>query len=298
MGRPRLSPSPGLLSRTTVDGVLPPVVDRSWLANRAAGTVVCDVRWYLDGRSGLEAYQSGHIPEAVFVDLDRCLAGPPSPDRGRHPLPSPETFAESLSQLGIGDGSTVIAYDDQGGVIAARLVWMLRVTGHEAALLDGGLASWEDPLEAGPAQTAAAVGIPAPSFTPRPWPGERLAEADDASDGHNVVLDARSPDRYRGETETIDARAGHIPGARNVPCRENLDGTGSFLPADELRRRFAAAGVTEDSRVVSYCGSGVTACHNLLALELAGFPPGRLYPGSWSAYSHLTDRRAATGSNP
>ena len=271
------------------------VVDRTWLANRPAGTVVCDVRWYLDGRSGRQAYELGHLPGAVFVDLDRWLAGPPSPLRGRHPLPSPETFAEGMSQVGIGDRSTVIAYDDMGGVIAARLVWMLRVTGHDAALLDGGLASYGGALETGPASAPDPPATQAPSFTPRPWPVERLADVKDATDPGNVVLDARSPDRYRGETETVDARAGHIPGAVNLPCQENLDPAGLFLPVAELRRRFGSAGVTDSSPVVSYCGSGVTACHNLVALELAGFPPGRLYPGSWSEYSHLGDHPVETG---
>ncbi len=235
------------------------------------------------------------MPGAVFVDLDRWLAGPPSPLQGRHPLPSPETFAEGMSQLGIADRSTVIAYDDMGGVIAARLVWMLRVTGHDAALLDGGLAAYGGALETGPAPAADPPAMHPPSFTPRPWPAERLADVNDATHPGNVVLDARSPDRYRGETETVDARAGHIPGARSLPCRENLDPAGLFLPVADLRRRFVSAGVTPSSPVVSYCGSGVTACHNLLALELAGFSPGRLYPGSWSEYSHLGDHPVETG---
>jgi thiosulfate/3-mercaptopyruvate sulfurtransferase len=251
--------------------------------------VLADVRWYLDGRSGREAFGTGHLPGAVFVDLDRWLAEHGSPEAGRHPLPSPERFAEGMSRLGIGDGDVVVAYDDAGGVVAARLVWMLRVTGHDAAVLDGGLAGWDGPLETSSRQRRPAV------FTPRPWPADRLADIDDASDPANVVIDARDAKRFRGEFEPVDPRPGHVPGARSVPCRSNLDERDRFLPAEELRRRFTEAGVTEDSVVVSYCGSGVTACHNLLALELAGFGPGRLYPGSWSQYSADPDRPAAVG---
>jgi thiosulfate/3-mercaptopyruvate sulfurtransferase len=269
--------------------VVPPVVPAAWLAAHRDSVVLADVRWYLDGRSGRAAYDEGHLPGAVFVDLDRWLAAHGSPDAGRHPLPEPEVFADGMARLGIGDEDTVVAYDDAGGVIAARLVWMLRVTGHDAALLDGGLAAYDGPVE------RHTVPRPPAAFTPRPWPAERLADIDDAGDPANVVLDARDAVRFRGEQEPVDPRAGHIPGARNVPCRTNLDEQGRFLPADELRRRFAAAGVTEGSSVVSYCGSGVTACHNLLSLELAGFGPGRLYPGSWSQYSAVTERPVAVG---
>jgi thiosulfate/3-mercaptopyruvate sulfurtransferase len=269
--------------------VIPPVVDVAWWQAHRDSVVLADVRWYLDGRSGRAAYDAGHLPGAVFVDLDRRLAAHADPAAGRHPLPSPDVFAEGMASLGIGDDDTVVAYDDGGGVTAARLVWMLRVTGHEAALLDGGLTAYDGPLE------TATAARPVASFTPRPWPAERLAGVEDAVDPANVVLDARAPERFRGEVEPVDPRAGHIPGARSVPVRENVDGTGRFLPADVLRARFAAAGVTADSAVVSYCGSGVNACHNLLALELAGFPPGRLYPGSWSQYSSDPGRPIATG---
>jgi thiosulfate/3-mercaptopyruvate sulfurtransferase len=251
--------------------------------------VLADVRWYLDGRSGRAAYDAGHLPDAVFVDLDRWLAAHGSPEAGRHPLPEPDVFAEGMAELGIGDDDTVVAYDDAGGVIAARLVWMLRVTGHDAALLDGGLTAYDGPLEQHTAPRTPAV------FTPRAWPADRLAGIDDATDPALVVLDARDGGRFRGEQEPVDPRAGHIPRARNLPCRANLDEQARFLPVDELRRRFAGAGVTEGSSVVSYCGSGVTACHNLLALELAGFGAGRLYPGSWSQYSAATERPVAVG---
>jgi thiosulfate/3-mercaptopyruvate sulfurtransferase len=268
--------------------VLPPVVDLPWLQAHRDQVVVADVRWYLDGRSGRAVYDDGHLPGAVFVDLDRWLAGKPGPSAGRHPLPDPEVFAEGMAGLGIGDDDRVVAYDDDGGVIAARLVWLLRATGHEAALLDGGITGYDGPLEREPAVR------PRARFTPRPWPAERLATIDEAADAASVVLDARAPERFRGEVEPVDPRAGHIPGARNLPARDNVDERGRLLPPEQLRRRFAAVGVGDGTPVISYCGSGVTACANLLALEHAGLGPGRLYPGSWSQYS-ATDRPAATG---
>jgi thiosulfate/3-mercaptopyruvate sulfurtransferase len=268
--------------------VIPPVVDVTWWQDRRDEVVLADVRWYLDGRSGHAAYLGGHLPGAVFVDLDRWLAAAASPADGRHPLPDPSVFAEGMSRLGIGDDDVVVAYDDAGGVIAARLVWLLRATGHRAALLDGGLGAYDGPLDVSVAERPPVV------FAARPWPSYLLADIKDASDPDNVVLDARDGERYRGQLEPIDSRAGHIPGARSLPCRANLDEAGRFLPLDELRRRFADVGVAVGVPVVSYCGSGVTACHNLLALEYAGLGPGRLYPGSWSQYS-ATDRPVATG---
>lgn len=272
--------------------MMPPLVDAAWLQDHHDDVVIADVRWYLDGRSGRKAYEQGHLPGAVFVDLERWLARAGDPRDGRHPLPDPGVFAEGMAQLGIADDDTVVAYDDAGGKIAARLVWMLRATGHEAALLDGGLSGYDHPLERAPAAR------PRSRFSPRPWPADRLAGIDDAVDAGKVVLDAREPDRYRGEHEPVDPRAGHIPGALNLACRGNLDADGRFLPVAQLRRRFAEVGVVDGDAVVSYCGSGVTACHNLLALELAGLGHGRLYPGSWSQYSNDGDRPVATGDGP
>lgn len=282
--------------------MIPPVVGHDrWMrtppdprdaAHHPDQPVLADVRWYLDGRSGLAEYERGHLPGAVFVDLDRWLAGPPSPAAGRHPLPDPAVFAAGLAGLGIGDRDTVLAYDDAGGLYAARLVWLLRAIGHEAALLDGGLATYPGPLRAGREHR------PPATFTTRPWPAARLADLATATDPANVVLDARAPARYRGELEPVDPRAGHIPGARNVPCAELLGADGRFLPAAGLRARFGQAGVTGGQRPVAYCGSGVTACHALLALELAGLGEGRLYPGSWSQYSADPSRPAALGHLP
>ncbi len=268
--------------------MIEPVVELDQISGRPGSVVLADVRSYLDGRSGREAYERGHLPGAIFVDLDHDLAEHTSPADGRHPLPDPAVFAERMASLGLSDHDTVIAYDDAGGVMAARLVWMLRATGRDAALLNGGFAAYEGKLE------TAAPDRPRGIFAVRPWPAERLATIDDAVGGGSVLIDARPPERFRGESEPLDPRPGHIPGARSVPCRANVDASGRFLAADQLRERFAAAGVPDSGDVISYCGSGVTACHNLLALEVAGFPPGRLYPGSWSQYSH-TDRPAELG---
>jgi thiosulfate/3-mercaptopyruvate sulfurtransferase len=281
--------------------VIDPVVALEWVLGQSGRVVLADVRWYLDGRSGRAAYEKGHLPRAVFVDLDRWLAAPASAALGRHPLPEPAVFARGLAEAGIGDDDIVVAYDDAGGVTAARLVWMLRATGHEAALLDGGLAAYAGDLQtSNPEQTdgdlqAGHSRRTGKVFSARPWPQARLADADDAAGGSFVVLDARDGARFRGEVEPVDAQAGHIPGARNVPCRDNVDATGRFLPVPELQRRFAAAGVTDGADVVSYCGSGVTACHNLIAMEHAGLGVGRLYPGSWSQYSADPARSVATG---
>lgn len=244
-----------------------------------------DVRWYLDGRSGREAYEAGHIPGAVFVDLDTMLAGAPSVEAGRHPLPEPDQFAQAMGSLGIEEDSVVVAYDDAGGTVAARLVWMLRAVGVPAALLDGGIGAW-----AGPLSTDAPEIVPS-SFPSKPWPAELLASADDAADPSLRVLDARAPERYRGEIEPVDAAAGHIPGAENVPALSLLGPDGRFLPRDELRARLAGADV-------AYCGSGVNASFLVLAAQHAGLRAPRLYPGSWSQWSGDPSRPVARGASP
>src|SRR3954451_6509383 len=270
--------------------MVPPIVDADWLPARRVAVVVAAGRWYLDDRDGRAAYDAGHIPGAVFVDLDADLAGPGSPAEGRHPLPAPEEFAAAMGRLGIGDDDTVVAYDDQGGVMAARLVWMLRATRHAAALLDGGIAAYDGPLE------TAAPQVSPTRFTARPWPADRVATADDAADAANVTLDARQRERYLGEPSPLDPRAGHIPGARSLPARENVDEAGRFLPVDELRQRLVAVGIDRpDTPVVSACGSGVTGCHNLIVMEHAGVGRGRLYPGSWSQWANDPDRPVETG---
>ena len=262
----------------------------------AARVVVVDSRWYLDGRSGRDAHAHGHVPGAVFVDLDLWLAGPPSPADGRHPLPEPHVFAQGMAVAGISDDSTVVVYDDAGGVIAARLVWMLRALGHQAAVLDGGIDAWQRAHPGQLLETGASEVRPA-SFTERPWPDAQLATIDEtqsaAADGTALVLDARTLDRYRGDAEPVDARAGHIPGAESLSCRDNVAADKTLHAADTLRERLAALGAGQKP-VISYCGSGVTACHTLLVLEHHGFAAGRLYAGSWSQYAADHSRPVAT----
>lgn len=264
--------------------------------------VVVDVRWYPDGRDGRAAYESGHLPGAVHVELDRWLAAPPERTEGRHPLPDPAVFAEGMTRAGIGDGTRVVAYDDAGGIIAARLVWMLRAVGEDAALLDGGLAAWTGPVEVGPGP-AGGAGREAARWTPRPWPAQLTASVDDVEAVAGgaavaVLLDARPRDRYEGAPDSLDPRAGHIPGARSLPCRDHLGPDGRLLPDDQLRARLAEAGAAVGGPgVISSCGSGVTACHTLLVMEHLGLPSGRLYAGSWSQWSR-SDRPVVTGPDP
>jgi thiosulfate/3-mercaptopyruvate sulfurtransferase len=267
---------------------LPPFVDAAWLAAHRDEVVLADVRWYLDGRSGRAAFEAGHLPGAVFVDLERGLAAPADPARGRHPLPEPEVFAAEMSRAGIGDESTVVAYDDAGGVVAARLVWMLRATGHDAALLDGVLGTTGEALESG-----ADAPVPA-RLTPRPWPAERLAGINDLHRDGRVLVDARDRDRFTGASEPVDPRPGRIPGARNLPAREMLGPSGRLLPHDRLRAQLRDAGIDDAEDVVASCGSGVTACHTLLVLEALGRPSARLFPGSYSQWSR-SERPVETG---
>jgi len=274
-------------------GELPAVVTPEWLRAASGDVVVADTRWYADGRSGSAAYKAGHIQGAIFVDLDRHLSGPPSAEAGRHPLPEPSQFAEAMGRLGVSDDDRVVAYDDAGGIYAARLVWMLRVSGHAAAILDGGLAGWAAPLEEGTTHR------PPGRFTAVAWAGDRLASIEDVASGKRLLVDARSGERYRGEgDDPLDPRSGHIPGALSLPCRENLDATGRFLPVGALRRRFESLGITDAGDVTAYCGSGVTACHDLVALEWAGLGRGKLFVGSWSQWSRDPRRAIATGAAP
>lgn len=268
----------------------PPIVDVDWVAAHRGSIVLCDVRWYLDGSSGRAAYAAGHLPGAVFIDLDRWLAAPASARGGRHPLPPPEVFAAGMRGVGIDNGTTVVAYDDAGGATAARLVWLLRACGEPASLLDGGLAALQAPL------SRVWPVITPGSFVLAQWPDARVADADAVAaaiaDG-DVVIDARTEDRFHGVVEPVDPRAGHIPGAVNLPFAGNLDpSTGRFLAPSELRQRYEGCGAHDQARVIVYCGSGVTACHALLAIEHAGLPAASLYPGSWSQWSADPGRAA------
>lgn len=248
--------------------------------------VVLDVRWQLGDADGHARYRTGHIPGAVYVDLDSQLAAPPSPEAGRHPLPEIDALTEAARSWGIDDTSPVVVYDDNGNLAAARAWWLLRWGGHpDVRLLDGGLAAWRDSgmrLSSGDTPVRPGnVTLQAGSLP--------VATIDDVAalgsdDSRAVLVDARAAERYRGEVEPIDPRAGHIPGAISLPTSENIDASGRFRAASELRERFAQAGVTDGSAVVAYCGSGVNAAHEIAALEIAGLS-GTLYPGSWSQWS-------------
>jgi thiosulfate/3-mercaptopyruvate sulfurtransferase len=266
------------------------LVTTEWLAQRLGDPTlrIVDVRWYLDpARKGRDAYAAGHIPRAVFLDVDADLSAPGGGRGravGRHPWPSAEQVSRIMGGAGIGRGTRVVAYDDQGGAVAARLWYLLRAHGHDdVAVLDGGIVKW---MAEGRPVTAEVPSVPAATFDARLRPGFVLTKADMlARDPARPLLDARAPERYRGETEPVDLRAGHVPGALNAPFSGNLTGGAQpvFLPAAKLRERYAALGAEHAAPVV-YCGSGVTACHDILALHLAGLA-GSLYAGSWSEWS-------------
>lgn len=277
------------------------LVGTDWLAERlgAPDLRIVDVRWYLDAaRKGRDAYRAGHLPGAVFVDIDADLSAPGGGrglPAGRHPWPGEAQVGRVMGALGIGPGVTVVAYDDQSGAVAARLWYVLRAHGHDAvAVLDGGIAKWL--AEGRPIETEEPA-VPQRVFEARLRPGFVLPKGEmiGAHGGGRLVLDARAGERYRGETEPIDPRAGHIPGARSAPFTGNLskDPVPVFLPFAALRDRYAALGGGREEPIV-YCGSGVTACHDLLALHLAGLR-GRLYAGSWSEWSSDPSLPVETG---
>jgi thiosulfate/3-mercaptopyruvate sulfurtransferase len=262
-----------------------PLVTADWVADNLERIALVDVRWSIETGPKLDQYLAGHLPGAVFADLDADLSDPPG-ERGRHPLPSPERFAEARSRLGIGS-KPVVAYDDHGGSQAARLWWMLDAIGHPAAVLDGGMQTWGRELESGPVTVAA---DPTPVV---PWPADRFVEVDGVlpaiAEGA-VVMDARSAERFAGKPNPIDARPGHIPGSVSRPWTDNLAEDGRLLPADRLADELQALGVTAGGGFVASCGSGVTGCHDLLAARVAGFAGGRLYTGSWSEWSQDPSR--------
>ena len=275
---------------------LGPLVDTDWLAEHLEHTPlrVVDCRWYLvDPEKGRNAYEEGHIKGAAYMSVDTELSATRGP--GRHPLPTPEETAHRLGTLGTGDRNFVVADDDEGGAIAARLWWMLRSIGHQrAAVLDGGIQAW---VAAG-----GAVDTNVPDWPPAPLSILGASQTIDrealaARLGDVALIDARAPQRYRGDLEPVDARAGHIPTAVNVPFGANLDSDGRFLPAESLRARFSAAGIATAVDTVAYCGSGVTACHDILAMDVAGLGSATLYPGSWSDWAS-TDAPIAVGHEP
>lgn len=278
-----------------------PLVSTSWLASRLGDanprTVIADVRWYLDpARRGRDAYEAGHIPGAVFLDLDNDLSAPGGARggaAGRHPWPSAEQVARVMGGVGIDSGTTVVAYDDQAGAVAARLWYLLRSYGHDdVAVLDGGLRKWV--AEGRPTDQAIPTIVPR-AFVPRARAAAVVTKDELRAATPSLLLDARVPERYRGDVEPIDPRPGHIPGALNAPFTANLTAGPEpvFQDTESLRVLYAGLGADSEEAVV-YCGSGVTACHDLLALDRAGFG-GRLYVGSWSEWSADPSLPAAMG---
>ncbi len=279
-----------------------PMITTSELAAQLSGpesarSVVLDVRWRLAGPPGADSYREAHLPGAVYVDLDTALAGEPG-DGGRHPLPDPETLQRYLRAAGIRAGHPVVVYDDSDGSVAARAWWLLRWAGHaEVAVLDGGFAAWAE------------EGRPLTGEIPSPEEGDIVVKPGgmpvlDAAEAatlarEGLLFDARAKPRYAGETEPIDPRAGHIPGAVNAPFSGHLAEDGRWHDSSELAERFEGLGVDPETPVGVYCGSGVTASSVVLALEVAGHPePAALYAGSWSHWSRDPERPVATGDLP
>lgn len=278
---------------------------RTLISPEALAEHLSDPRWRVidcrfdlaDSAAGYRAWQELHIPGAVYAHLERDLSGPVTSDSGRHPLPAADELAKRVSEWGIDATTQVVAYDASGGAMAARLWWLLRWLGHEAvAVLDGGWQTWQErelPVDSNSPsperanfRRRAALALPVDS-------GEIERAVDGESDWR--LMDARAPERFRGDVEPIDAVAGHVPGALNRPFMDNLKPDGSFLMPEILRERFQTASAGRADRVVHYCGSGVTACHNVLAMEHAGLSGSRLYAGSWSEWIRDPQHPVAKG---
>jgi len=267
-----------------------PLVDSGWLHEHLSDpdVRVIDFRWYLLGRKGLDEYARGHIPGAVFVELDDVTG---KGGGGRHPLPTAEQFQSEMRTAGVSDSTRVVVYDDAGASVAARLWFLLGYFGHRAqAVLDGGIGAWGGPLEMERASVA-----PGDFLAAKPGAGQVLHFEDVRSLRGVPLIDARAGERYRGEKEPIDPKAGHIPGALSAPFTDNVAADGRFKSAEELRSRYERLGAEEGA--VFYCGSGVNASQHLLAMAVAGLPNARLYAGSWSDWSNR-DLPVATGPEP
>jgi thiosulfate/3-mercaptopyruvate sulfurtransferase len=266
--------------------LLSPLISADELGSLLGSVTVLDVRYRTGGPSGPGEYAAGHVPGAAYVDMDTALAAPPG-EGGRHPLPDAAVFEAAMRRGGVSAGRPVVVYDDWSGHAAGRAWWLLRYHGHAAVrLLDGGWSAWV--AAGGPVETGSTTEVEAGDFAATPG-GLPVVEAADVLDV-DVLVDARAAERYRGESEPIDPVAGHIPGAVNVPSARNLGPDGRFRPAEELRELYAGVGATPEAgqrgAVAAYCGSGVTAVHDIIAMEIAGISAA-LYPGSWSGW--ITD---------
>jgi thiosulfate/3-mercaptopyruvate sulfurtransferase len=281
------------------------LIDVASLRAHAGPIAIIDCRFDLmNPNAGRQAYLVGHIPTALYADLNQDLSAPVTPLSGRHPLPDPEILATALRHWGIGDDTQVVAYDESNGSFAARLWWLLRWLGHSsAAVLDGGIKAW---ISAGQPVTVGPESPPPKPAGARPFTFrvdaaavlDAAAVVDLLGDADRLLVDARAADRYAGAVEPIDSVAGHIAGAVNHPFSTNLAADGRFLPADELRHRWQRQlGARQPSAVVAMCGSGITACHNLLSLEIAGLSGAKLYAGSWSEWIRDPRRPVAHGSD-
>jgi len=254
------------------------------IINSGENVLLCDCRFYLaDTSAGRKAYEESHIPGAIYVDLDQDLSGEKTGKNGRHPLPTPDAWAKTKIRLGMDNNALVVAYDKQGSVYASRLWWMLKATGHaNVRVLDGGLDAWNGPIGTIPRKPSPACQV----IEAMPYVGLVLTNAvsENLQTQKSVVMDARATDRFHGQNETLDPVAGHIPGAINRFFKDNLSAT-SFKAPEELYKDFVDfLGPIKASDVIHQCGSGVTACHNLLAMEIAGLRGSRLYAGSWSEW--------------
>ena len=271
------------------------IISAAELASESAGPrppVVLDIRWTLGGPPGRAEYGAGHLSGAVYVDLDTELAGPPGA-AGRHPLPDVAVFGAAMRRAGVSSDRPVVVYDGGQGWAAARAWWLLRWSGHpDVRVLDGGLAGWTGPLSTEVPEPVGGDFVPVPGSLP-------TLDADGAAAlaREGLLLDARAAERYRGDVEPVDRIGGHIPGAVSAPTTENVDASGRFLPPEYLASRFFALGAEGQAEIGVYCGSGVSAAHEVLALEIAGFTAA-LYPGSWSEWSSDQARPVAKGPDP
>jgi thiosulfate/3-mercaptopyruvate sulfurtransferase len=273
-----------------------PLISAHELASRLEDPdiVVLDCRWYIDDDAqGRNVYNEAHIPGARFVDLDADLSHAGGP--GRHPLPTHEAFGDTCERLGIDQSAHIVLYDDRGGAIAARMWWMLTNQGHPGvSVLDGGMDAWiaiDGPM------TDDVPTVARTTLQTRPWTGTVDRYQVEHRPDTTILIDARAQERYRGDDEPIDPVAGHIPGALSVPLAGNLNPDMTFRPPGELRERYVSAGLGDAEGVIALCGSGVTACHNILAMVIAGMPESHLYVGSWSDWSSA-GLPAAVGDNP